>query len=201
MKFIQIVFFGTFLFSCALAPPKNPSNICAVFQENRSWYSDALDMNEKWGVPIFLPMAMMYQESSFIHNAKPPMQYFLGFIPVGRASSALGYAQALDMTWEHYLTENDVGFSSRKNFADSLDFMAWYITKSQKVNGISRWDAYKQYLNYHEGWGGYKRGTYKQKQWLIKTASKVQQRSHRYSAQLRKCQASLKEPFFRGLLR
>lgn len=28
--------------------------------------------------------------------------------------------------------------------------MGWYIQKSQRVNGVSKWDAYGQYLNYHE---------------------------------------------------
>ena len=42
----------------------------------------------------------------------------------------------------------------RDDFDDALDFMGWFISKTYKVNGISKWDAYAQYLNYHEGWGG-----------------------------------------------
>ena len=34
------------------------------------------------GTPVQVVMAMMYQESSFVHDAQPPMQYFL-FIPTG----------------------------------------------------------------------------------------------------------------------
>ena len=48
---------------------------------------------------MHVPLAMMYQESSFKHDAAPPMEYFLGFIPIGRASDAYGYAQAKTMTW------------------------------------------------------------------------------------------------------
>ena len=54
-------------------------------------------------------------------------------------------------------------WASRDDFADALDFMGWYTSKSQKVNGISKWDAYNQYLNYHEGWGGFSRGSHLQK--------------------------------------
>jgi hypothetical protein len=29
--------------------------------------------------------------------------------------------------------------------------MGWYTHKAQRLNGTSKWDAYGQYLNYHEG--------------------------------------------------
>ncbi|MGL5469163.1 MAG: hypothetical protein ACRDCT_13405, partial [Shewanella sp.] len=85
---------------CATSPPQSPENICDIFQEHRSWYTAAKETRDKWGVPVHVPLAMMYQESSFKHNAAPPMQYFLGFIPIGRASDAYGYAQAKTMRWD-----------------------------------------------------------------------------------------------------
>ena len=115
---------------------------------------------------------MMYQESSFVHDAQPPMQYFL-FIPTGRASSAYGYAQVKDETWADYQRETGNGWSDRDDFADAIDFMGWYTHKAQRLNGTSKWDAYGQYLNYHEGWGGYRRGSYRSKGWLMKTSRKV----------------------------
>lgn len=92
------------------------------------------------------------RESSFVHDAQPPMQYFL-FIPTGRASSAYGYAQVKDETWADYQRETGNGWSDRDDFADAIDFMGWYTHKAQRLNGTSKWDAYGQYLNYHEGWG------------------------------------------------
>ena len=65
--------------------------------------------------------------------------------------------------------------------------MGWYTWKAQKINGVSKWDAYRQYLNYHEGWGGYRRGTYKNKAWLMRTSRKVEARSQRYASQMRRC--------------
>ncbi|ABL99267.1 hypothetical protein SHAM105786_04170 [Shewanella amazonensis] len=176
---------------CASAPPKDPDNICAIFKEHRSWYEAALDTKEKWGVPVHVPLAMMYQESSFKHDAAPPMEYFLGFIPIGRASDAYGYAQAKTMTWDDYVRETGNSWSSRSDFDDAMDFMGWFITKTHKINGVSKWDARAQYLNYHEGWGGYRRGTHKSKKWLIKVAAKVDERSRRYAAQYKGCKDEL----------
>lgn len=179
------------LSGCATSPPKSPENLCEIFQEHRDWYDAAKDVRDKWGVPVHVPLAMMYQESSFKHNAAPPMEYFLGFIPIGRASDAYGYAQAKTMTWDDYVRETGNSWSSRSDFDDALDFMGWFISKTHKINGVSKWDARAQYLNYHEGWGGYRRGSYKSKAWLVKVANKVDARSKRYAAQYKTCQKEL----------
>ena len=81
------------LAGCATAPPSNPDNICAIFREKPDWHDAALKVQKKWGAPVPIPMAMMYQESSFKQDAVPPRYYFLGLIPWGRVSSAYGYAQ------------------------------------------------------------------------------------------------------------
>ena len=172
--------------STSTSRPENPEDLCAIFQEKSDWYEATLDMTKKWGTPPQVPMAMMYQESSFRYDAQPPMRYFL-FIPLGRPSSAYGFAQVKDETWADYQRETGNRWADRDDFADAIDFMGWYTAKAQKINGVSKWDAYRQYLNYHEGWGGYRRGTYKQKAWLMRTAQKVEARSQRYAAQYRQC--------------
>ncbi len=194
MKWFSTTLFSAsmlFLSGCATSPPQSPENLCDIFQEHHSWYEAAKDARDKWGVPVHVPMAMMYQESSFKHDAAPPMQYFLGFIPTGRASDAYGYAQAKTMTWDDYVRETGNSWSSRSDFDDAMDFMGWFIYKSNKINGISKWDARAQYLNYHEGWGGYRRGSYKSKGWLVKVAAKVDERSKRYAAQYQSCKNDL----------
>ena len=195
MKLRYGVIAATLTFSiagCATAPPKEPENLCRIFEEKRDWYKAAAKMEKKWGVPIQVPMAIMYQESSFKHNAKPPRDYILWVIPWGRVSSAYGYSQAKTGTWDDYVKETGNSWSSRDNFDDAMDFMGWYISKSHRINGVSKWDAYAQYLNYHEGWGGDKRQAYRQKQWLMRTAERVQERAGRYGAQLRQCEDDLK---------
>ncbi|UAA37524.1 hypothetical protein KIH87_12460 [Paraneptunicella aestuarii] len=180
------------LTSCATSPPQNAHNLCEIFQEKRDWYDAAVDMNEKWGVPIHVPMAMMYQESSFRDDALPPRDYILfGLIPWGRVSSAYGYSQAKTPTWDDYIRETGNSGADRDDFDDAIDFMGWFISKTYKINGVSKWDAYAQYLNYHEGWGGYKRRTYNKKAWLKKVAKRVKDRSATYSKQLKGCKDDL----------
>ena len=62
-------------------------------------------------------------------------------------------------------------------FDDSIDFIGWYTHGSQKRLKVSKWDAYGQYLAYHEGRGGYERKTYQGKPWLKNVASKVKRRA------------------------
>ncbi len=189
---LSMVLSAVILAGCATPPPKEPENLCKIFEEHRDWYHAAADMRDKWGVPIQVPMAMMYQESSFKHNALPPRDYLLWIIPWGRVSSAYGYSQAKTMTWDDYVRETGNTWSSRSNFADAIDFMGWFISKTHQINGVSKWDAYAQYLNYHEGWGGYRRGTHRNKKWLLATSGKVKERASRYGQQLRSCEDDLK---------
>jgi len=50
---------------CASAPPRNPEDLCKIFEEKRSWYKASVKAQKKWGTPLTTPMAIMYQESSF----------------------------------------------------------------------------------------------------------------------------------------
>ena len=48
-------------------------------------------------------------------------------------------------------------------------------------------DTRNQYIAYHEGHTGYKRGSYRSKKWLLNIANKLQDRAVMYHAQLKKC--------------
>jgi len=39
------------LAGCATAPPKQPEDICKIFEEKSDWYFDAKDAQDKWGSP------------------------------------------------------------------------------------------------------------------------------------------------------
>jgi hypothetical protein len=180
------------LTGCTTAPPRDQNNLCNIYREFPDWYEDSLEMQQTWGTPQHVSMAIMKQESSFVSDALPPRDYVLGFIPWGRVSSAYGYAQALDPVWGEYLEATDNG-GSRDNFDDAMMFIGWYTTGTYSQLGISRWDAYNQYLAYHEGRGGYRRGTYRSKPWLMQVARKVEQQSRNYLAQLKQCRAKLED--------
>ena len=112
----------------------------------------------KYGVPVPVLMATLRKESGFKSNAKPPRTKLLGFIPWKRPSTAYGYSQALDGTWAQYQRETGNCGARRTYFADAVDFVGWYHSKSADTLGIARNDTYNLYLAYYLGWGGYKRG-------------------------------------------
>lgn len=179
------------LASCATPRvPRDQNNICSIFDTNPGWYDAVAKSARKWRAPISAQMAIVWKESSFIHDARPPRKYVaFGLIPWGRVSSAVGYSQALNGTWAWYLkdTGRSEYFADRTNFADAVDFVGWYMDKTKKINGISMGDVTTHYLNYHDGHGGYKRGTYRSKKWLIAAARKVGSQAERYARQIRSC--------------
>ena len=120
-------------------------------------------------------------------NARTPLQYSLGVIPMGRQSSAYGYSQALDGTWEEYQRLEGGRGARRDDIRDATDFMGWYFLETQRELGISLADARNQYLAYHEGRAGYRRGSYNQKSWLLKVSNDVASRAVLYDTQLRAC--------------
>jgi len=181
------------LAACAGGPPKHLDDGCAIFQEKDDWYEDANDSYKKWGVPVHVQLAIIYQESRFRSKAEAPDDTLLGFIPWGQTTSAYGYAQVLDSTWDWYKKSTGNSGADRDDFEDATDFIGWYGNMSHKKLGISKWDAYNQYLAYHEGHGGWKRKTYNRKPWLIKVARKVERRAARYAAQLKRCKNKLED--------
>ena len=191
MLFMRLLFAASGLGLCVMTGcstymPSNPGDLCAIFSENEDWHESAVEAQKRWGSPMHVTMAIMKQESGFVPDARPPMKYFL-FIPLGRASSAYGYPQAQDPVWEEYQNASGNSWSSRDDFGDAIDFIAWYVNVTNRKNGISKWDAYNQYLNYHEGWGGFSRRSYKGKTWLLNVAKKVSAQASAYAGQMKKC--------------
>ena len=182
-----------FVAGCTTSRPANVDNICAIFSEKDDWYEEAADSRDEWGSPIPVMMAIMHQESRFHAKAKPPRKKILGFIPGFRPSNAYGYSQALDSTWDGYKRSAGRYGADRDDFGDAIDFIGWYNYQSHKRSGISRSNTYGLYLAYHEGHGGYNRGTYRNKKWLVKVARKVERRAGTYQSQLVGCEEELKD--------
>jgi hypothetical protein len=190
MRFF-ILFFFLFLSACATLPPPNRiDNVCYIFRQYPDWYQASKKAERDWGIPVDIQMAIIHQESKFQADAKPPYQFFLGIIPLGRPSSAFGYTQALDATWDWYQKTQGRYFASRQNFKDGVDFVAWYSHIANRRANIPKNDAYRLYLAYHEGIGGYMHRSYLKKPWLIRVAHKVSAQSAIYRAQLRNCPVS-----------
>ncbi len=181
---------------CNTRPPSDLENICKIFREKSGWHKAAKKSSEKWGIPIHVMMATIYQESRFVGNARPPRKKLLGFLPGPRPSSAYGYAQVLDETWDYYQKQTGQWGKDRDNFKHAIDFIGWYYKQSRVRNKLSAWDAKNLYLTYHEGHGGYSRGTYKKKPWLVKVSQKVAANASRYSTQYQGCKKALERPWW-----
>ncbi len=193
MKRCGLLLLSLLLAGCTTSPPRNPDNLCDIFEEKSSWYDDAADARENWGSPIPTMMAIMYQESKFVADARPPRRKLLGFIPWTRPSDAYGYSQAKNATWKEYKRDAGSYGADRDDFADAVDFIGWYNNNSRKRSGISSTNTYGLYLAYHEGHGGFNRGTWKSKSWLQDVARKVERRAGSYQAQLVGCEEDLKD--------
>ena len=172
--------------------PEEKDNICAIFRAHREWYESARKSSERWGVPIPVLMAIIHQESSFISDAKPPRTSCLWVLPGPRPSSAYGYAQASDETWEEYQKSTGNTGADRDSFDDAVDFVGWYCDLSFRRCRIPKEDAYRLYLAYHEGHGGYNRKTYLRKKWLAPVARKVRARANTYRRQLDSCEGEFR---------
>lgn len=167
--------------------PRDLDNACSIIRERPRYLSAMESTERKWGVPVYVQMATIHQESKFIGNARTPHQYALGIIPMGRQSSAYGYSQALDGTWEEYQDDQGRRGAKRDRIRDATDFMGWYMNASHEKLGISKSDARNQYLAYHEGRVGFARGSYNKKPWLLDVADSVGNRAERYRKQLKTC--------------
>jgi len=185
--------------ACVGGPPDEPEDLCSIFRQKRSWYADAVRARTRWGVPESVQLAIIHQESSFHATARPPRRRFLWVLPGPRTSSAYGYGQVVDATWDRYRRALDRGFASRDDFGDVVDFIGWYADRIHRRTGVAKTDATELYAAYHEGPGGYLRGTHLSKGWLSRVAVRVGARASRYQSQFEGCRADLSKPRFFGL--
>ena len=143
---------------------------------------------KKWGTPIYVQLAIIKMESDFDWLAKPERYKLFKVIPYKRPSSSFGYSQAVKGTWKQYKEETGNKYALRYRFKDSVDFIGWYTNKTEKLLKISKKDAFKQYIAYHEGWGAYK--NYKKNKKLF-YCEKSRKQSKKYKKQLDACKNSL----------
>ena len=185
---------------CSGARPRHPNDLCDIFREKEKWYKHAYASYERWHVPIPVMMAIMRHESGFHPEARPPRTTCLFIFPGPRLSTAYGYPQALDQTWEMYKQATDRRGAERDDFADAIDFIGWYCDQSHMLCGISKSDPYNLYLAYHEGQGGFRRKTYQKKAWLKRVATNVRGRTKAYANQLASCELEFRKPQGKCLL-
>ena len=185
-KILILIFF--FISACS-SIPNNTANSCLIFDQRYLWYKHTTNVEKKWGTPIYIQLAIIKMESDFDWLAKPARQKIFKVIPYKRPSSSFGYSQAVKGTWKQYKRETGNNFATRVSFKDSVDFIGWYTNKTESILNISKKDAFRQYIAYHEGWGNFK--YYKKNKKVINLAKKVKKQSEIYKKQLIKCKNSL----------
>ena len=167
--------------------PKNQEDACSIIKQKKSWRTALKKTERRWGISPGMQLAFIKTESNFRPTARTQRKYFLGLIPSGRISSAYGYSQALDGTWKEYKESTGNRYHRRSNFAHSTNFIGWYADKTKRLLGISKNNAYLQYLAYHQGQAGFKTGAYKNKKGLLKVANKTAFNKKKFDRQLKKC--------------
>jgi hypothetical protein len=182
--------FAAAIAGCTASRPTRINDVCAIFDEKPEWYQQARDSYAKWGVPIPLQLAVIHQESRFAADDRPPRGTFLWIFPGSRPSTAYGYGQVLESTWDTYEASRG-GSADRDDFGDVCDFIGWYGSVGERRYGIPKTDPYAFYLAYHEGHKGYVRGTYRNNRELLQIASDVARRTRRYELQLEECEQTL----------
>ena len=173
------------------SPPRDTRDLCAIFEEKPHWYRSSRSAAKKWGVPEAVQMAVMHQESSFLARVRPPRRKILWILPGPRPSTAYGYTQALDATWGQFQEQTNRAAARRDDFDDAAHFVSWYGREVERATGVPKNDAYRIYLAYHEGPGGFLQGTHQGKGWLLAVARKVEARAQRYQRQLDGCRDRL----------
>ncbi len=189
------------LAACASTPQptaEEQADICDLFEDRKTWFRAADKSEDRWGAPIPVQMAIIKTESNFDADARPPKgrRRLLGVLPGKRPSSARGFAQALDGTWDEYKRATGNSGADRDSFKDSTDFVGWYVNRTSRITGVSRGDARSQYLAYHEGPGGFQSGSWRSDPALIRIADRVAADAARYERQLPACRKTLERRGF-----
>ncbi|MCB6179834.1 lytic transglycosylase [Rhodobacter sp. Har01] len=190
-RFLRAALLLLLLASCGggrqYAAPRDLDNACAIIRERPQYLRAMQSTERRWGVPVWVQMAVIHQESKFVGNARTPHRFALGVIPMGRQSTAYGYSQALNGTWEEYQQSAGGRGAKRDSIDDATDFMGWYFAETNRSLGIALDDAEAQYLAYHEGRTGYVSESHLGKPWLVEVADKVGARAEMYRGQLAGC--------------
>ena len=57
--------------------PSNTNNSCMIFDERYLWYKHTKKVEQKWGTPVYIQLAIIKMESDFDWLAKPARQKIL----------------------------------------------------------------------------------------------------------------------------
>ena len=109
--------------------------------------------------------------------------FALGIMPYISASIIMQLLTYVLPAFEQLKKEGEAG---RRKITQYTRFGALGLALFQSL-GIAMSDTRNQYLAYHEGRTGYRRGSYKSKRWLVNIANSLDRRAAMYKRQLISC--------------
>ena len=172
-----------------LPPPSNVADACTIRDERPGWYKATRRASRKWEVPPTALLAIVWRESSFRGQVRPPRRKGWWIFKGKPISTAYGFSQALDGTWDWYVEDTGAQDARRDDWDDAIDFVGWYMDKSRDKLGFAGIDARAHYLAYHQGHGGYRSGRWKRNERIKKAAAQVDAQMLLYETQLFECDA------------
>ena len=111
---------------------------------------------EKWGTPIYLQLAIIKMESDFDWLAKPPRQNFLKLFHIKDHLALLVIRKLLMEHGNNIKKKQEISLQLELDLKIVLILLVGIRLKTEKILKVSKTDAFKQYIAYHEGWGNYK---------------------------------------------
>src|SRR6056297_312451 len=118
--------------------PNDLDNACSIVAQRPAYLRAMRTTERRWKVPVPVQMAVIHQESKFDGDARTPYRWVLQVIPMGRQSSAFGYSQALDGTWEEYKRETGNRFHGLVHEQDSPAKRRAPDRRAAAISGLSR---------------------------------------------------------------
>lgn len=170
-----------------LPPPSDLANACTIRDERPGWYRATRAAARKWDMEPSTLLAIVWRESSFRAQARPPRRKGWWIFKGDHISTAYGFSQALDGTWDWYIDETGAHDAQRDHYPDAIDFVGWYMGQSREKLGFASLDARNHYLAYHQGHAGYRKGRWRRIAWLKRAATAVEARALLYDEQLFDC--------------
>ena len=170
----------------------NIDNACLILKQNPDWHRALYRTQLVYRISIPVQLAFVRHESSFNHKARPVNNKKKWFIFNSYKSTAYGFAQVLNGTWDEFQTTFKNKKLKRTNFGHSVEFIGWYNRKHIN-SGLDGNNISHLYLAYHEGLGGYKKKTYINKPCLVDYSNSVQKTSIKYSNQISSCNIKVKK--------
>ena len=161
LRALVLLLFVSACGSANYSAPRNLDNACSIVSERPTYLKAMKRAERRWGVPVAVQMATIYQESKFIGNARTPVQY-IWLKPNGERpddpavhQSMLAYASDFTLLDTALIAHAKLLFDPDMQLA-SLDHALWF----HRPFRMDEWLLYSMQSPNAAGARGYARGQF-----------------------------------------